>query len=74
MRWDQDHYKEVSFDRELLQQVVLKRYKEDRIQQFFKKDPQDIPAFFDRKGNPIIWYGKNKEEVYEYFSDLGLHP
>lgn len=74
MQWEQDHYVEVSFDPELLEQGVLKRYKEDRILHFFKKEPIDIPAYFDANNQPLIWYGKNRDGVYEYFTDLGLHP
>lgn len=30
--------------------------------------------FFSEDGKPLIWYYKNKEDEYEYFTAPGLHP
>ena len=41
----------------------------------FKKVHKDsIAQFFSADGSPLIWYGKNPEGEYEYFTDLDRHP
>ncbi|MEM7085072.1 MAG: hypothetical protein AAF489_02755 [Bacteroidota bacterium] len=74
MEWKQDHYKEVSFDSEKLTNGTLKLYNKDRINRFRQVFPDCSYPFFKENGSENLWYGKNKDGVYEYFTDLGLHP
>jgi len=74
MEWEQDHYTEVSFDSEKLTNGTLKLYNKNRINHFRQVYPDCDYPFFKANGNENLWYGKNKEGVYEYFTDLGLHP
>lgn len=74
MMWQEDHYIEVSFDAHLHDIGKIKVYKEERISHFKKKDPDSINEFFSPSREPLIWYGKNKNGVLEYFTDVGLHP
>ncbi|WP_417558350.1 hypothetical protein [Mesoflavibacter zeaxanthinifaciens] len=74
MIWQEDHYKEVSFDDEKYNMNQLKFYKEDRIKHFKKLNADCNTDFFNEDGSVKIWYGKNKDKQIEYFSALGLHP
>lgn len=74
MVWNKDHYVEVKFDTKKYDLGQLKLYNEERIK-FFKKVLLDCDrTFFDKKGNPIIWYGKNNLGELELFTSIGLHP
>lgn len=74
MEWQDEHYVEVPFDSEKLTNGILKVFKEDRIQNFRKMNPNCDTEFFGKNGNATIWYGKNQKRELEYFTDLGLHP
>jgi hypothetical protein len=74
MVWQNNQYVEVSFDAKLLEKGKLKLYKEDRIEKFKKVQPTCDYPFFDEVGNVKIWYGKNRNKNYEFFTGLGLHP
>ena len=74
MVWEGDHYEEVSFDREKFQDGELKLYKKDRIDNFRKIDPSCNYEFFNTDKSVRVWYGKNSDKDYEYFTALGLHP
>lgn len=74
MEWQEEHFVEVPFDSEKLTQGILKVFKEERIQNFKKMNPNCETEFFNKKGNATIWYGKNQKMKLEYFTDIGLHP
>ncbi|MBL4663942.1 MAG: hypothetical protein JKY22_10425, partial [Flavobacteriaceae bacterium] len=74
MEWKIDHYTEVSFNTEKLTNGTLKLYNKDRIDHFRQVSPKCGYPFFKEDGSENLWYGKNKNGVYEYFTDLGLHP
>jgi len=74
MEWQIDHYKEVPFDSDKLTNGTLKLYNKDRIDHFRQVFPDCNYPFFKEDGSENLWYGKNKDGVYEYFTDLGLHP
>mgnify|MGYP001207742655 CR=1 FL=1 len=74
MVWNEDHYIETKFDEKQLQDGVLKLYKEDRIQNFRKIQPDCNTTYRNPDGTARVWYGKNKAGQLEYFSSLGQHP
>jgi len=74
MVWDNDHYIETSFDADKVQNGTLKLYKEDRIENFRRIEPDSTYTFFNKNGSVRLWYGKNSQGDLEYFTDLGLHP
>ena len=74
MIWNGNHYIEVNFDTEKYDIHQLKRYKEERINNFKKITPTCSYAFFNEDGSVRIWYGKNNNKKLEYFTALGLHP
>ncbi|MDY2588192.1 hypothetical protein [Winogradskyella aquimaris] len=74
MIWNNDHYEEVEFNLEKYKLSDLKVYKQERIDNFKKIEPTCDYQFFDADGTVLIWYGKNTNKDYEFFTDLGLHP
>jgi hypothetical protein len=74
MVWETDHYKEVSFDEQLLQNGRLKIYNKDRIHNFKKTTADCNTTFVFNGGNTQLWYGKNKMGELELFTSPGLHP
>ncbi len=74
MKWQNDHYVEVTFNSEEFKNGILKIYKEERIALFKKVIPDCSTLFFLKNGNEAIWYGKNGNGTLEYFTALGLHP
>ncbi|MAO07493.1 MAG: hypothetical protein CL596_02140 [Alteromonas sp.] len=74
MAWKEDHYEETDFDSKLLQTGVLKPYDASLLESFKKVHKDSIAQFFSADGSPLIWYGKNPEGEYEYFTDLDRHP
>jgi len=74
MVWNEDHYIEARFDEQLLQEGVLKLYKEDRIQNFRKIEPDCNTTYRNPDGTARIWYGRNSGGELEYFTSHGLHP
>ena len=74
MVWQTDHYKEVDFDAELVGRGRLKRYREERVEEFIRVEPDCNTVFFNKDGSVKIWYGKNSKGKLEFFTALGLHP
>lgn len=74
MIWNIDHYEEVELDLKKYKIGDLKVYKQERIDDFKKILPDCNYQFFNPDGTVRIWYGKNNNKVYEFFTDLGLHP
>lgn len=74
MVWQEDHYVEVDFDIEKYKLNQLKVYNQDRIDNFKKVTPDDSYEFFNDDGSVNLWYGKNTDKEYEFFTDFGKHP
>ncbi|WP_111682827.1 hypothetical protein [Winogradskyella tangerina] len=74
MIWKGDHYEEVDLDLDKYSLSELKKYNQDRIDNLRKIDPQCGFDFFNADNSPRVWYGKNSNKEYEYFTSLGLHP
>ncbi|WP_461598992.1 hypothetical protein [Winogradskyella sp.] len=74
MIWNIDHYEEVGLDLNKYKLGDLKVYKQERIDKFRKIQPDCNYPFFNSDGYVRIWYGKNDQKEYEFFTDLGLHP
>lgn len=74
MIWNNDHYIEVRFDTEKYELGQLKLHKEERIKYFRKIEATCDVEYFDKKGKPKTWYGKNAKGELEVFTSLGLHP
>lgn len=74
MIWQEDHYVEVSFNVEAYKLGQLKLYNADSIQYFKKINPDCNTDFFNADGHVNVWYGKNEDNAYDYFTDLELHP
>lgn len=74
MIWNVDHYIEVAFDAQKLQEGELKLYSESRILNFKKIQGDCNTEYFDTAGNVKVWYGKNAKKELELFTALGLHP
>ena len=74
MEWQTDHYVEADFDPNKLSDGNLKIYKEERILYFKKINPDCNTNFFNKDEIENLWYGKNPNGEYEYFTTLGRHP
>ncbi len=74
MIWEDNAYIEASFDSEKIQDGSLKIFKQDRIDNFTKINPDCETLFFNGDGSIALWYGKNMNGGLEYFTDHGLHP
>lgn len=74
MVWKDTHYVESKFDEKLLQEGILKLYKEDRIGNFRKIKLHCDTPYRNPDGTVRVWYGKNKAGELEYFTSHGLHP
>lgn len=77
MVWDKNEYIEVNYNIEKDKAGILQPYDKNLIK-YFRKIPYtslkscEIP-FFDKSGNPAVWYYKNKKEL-ELFTQAGKHP
>lgn len=74
MIWIDTEYKEVPFKPEKYGLENLKIYKEERITRFKRIEPDCSYEFFNSDGTPRVWYGKNKDGNYQWFTDLAKHP
>ncbi|WP_243471541.1 hypothetical protein [Winogradskyella sp. MH6] len=74
MIWKIDHYEEVELDLNKYKLSDLKVYKQERIDNFRKIQPDSSYQFFNSDGSERVWYGKNKNKEYEFFTDYGRHP
>lgn len=68
-RFTQTHYNEIQ-DR----LGFLLPKDEELLDEFRKKHPDSIEAFFDKNEQPLIWYGRGEDGKYEYFTHRGQHP
>ena len=74
MIWQENQYIEVNFDPETYEIGKLKLYNEERIENFKRVIPECNTKFFNESGQANLWYGKNENNQYEYFTSLGKHP
>ncbi|MAX71226.1 MAG: hypothetical protein CMC76_09025 [Flavobacteriaceae bacterium] len=74
MIWKIDHYEEVELDLNKYKLSDLKVYKQERIDNFKKIQPDSNYHFFNSDGTERVWYGKNNDKEYEFFTDYGRHP
>lgn len=74
MVWNNNHYVEINFDAEKYNLNEIKLYNEDRITNFRKINPDCSYEFFNSDGSVNVWYGKNNNKDYEFFTSLGKHP
>jgi len=74
MIWKIDHYEEVELDLNKYKLSDLKVYKKERIDNFKKIQPDSNYQFYNSDGTERVWYGKNNDKEYEFFTDYGRHP
>lgn len=74
MIWKIDHYEEVELDLNKYKLSDLKVYKQERIDNFKKIQPDSNYQFFNSDGTERVWYGKNNDKEYDFFTGHGLHP
>ncbi|GLB49476.1 hypothetical protein [Neptunitalea lumnitzerae] len=74
MVWKKDHYEQIDFNENDYSTGKLKLYKSTECDAFFKIQPDCNTVFFTQDGKSLIWYGKNKNREYEFFSTRGNHP
>lgn len=74
MSWEENFYVEVDFDTEKFNNGELKIFNQERIKDFKKVKPNCNTIFFQETGEANLWYGKNENDVLEYFTTLGKHP
>lgn len=74
MKWEMDHYIEVEFSQEDFEMGLLRVYDEKIVAKFRKITPDCTTDFFTPDHKPLIFYGKNEEKKYEYFTMDGNHP
>lgn len=75
MIWVNDHYEKTKFDSKKYNLQGLKLYNENDITHFKRVNVKcDSTKFFNKKKEPLIWYGKNSKKELEYFTTLGKHP
>lgn len=74
MTWIEDHYEKVPCDIDSAIEGKIKPFDSNTFLHFKKVHPDSIKTFFSKKREPLIWYGKNLDGKYEYFTALGFHP
>jgi len=74
MIWNSDHYVEVQLDVEKYGMSNLKLYKQERVQNFRKVNPDCEYPFFKADGSENLWYQKTANGELEFFTAYGLHP
>lgn len=74
MVWKETHYELVLEGERLPEGTSAIPYDEALLQHLKKKHADSIDFFFDNHGDPLIWYGKNRQGEYEYFTQFAKHP
>lgn len=76
MVWKENHYEEVPYEKlKEYSAEELIDFREDLIRDFKKiLSPDCRTEYFDAKGRPLVWYGKNASGELEYFTALAVHP
>lgn len=75
MVWKGDKYEAVDCSETINSFAETTLPKDDKLIEEFRKIKVDTKtSFFDKKGNPKIWYIKNPNGTLEFFNQPGLHP
>lgn len=74
MIWETDHYEKIEFQEDFFNSGRLKLYNEQVFTVFKRISPGCNTVFFNEKGEAMVWYGKNENKEYEYYSSEGKHP
>lgn len=74
MEWKDPVYVEADFNAEKLSNGILKRYKQERIDNFKRIEADCNTTFFSPDGTATVFYGKNQQREYQWFTDLAKHP
>lgn len=75
MIWKGDKYEAVDCSETINSFAETTLPKDDKLIEEFRKMKVDTKtSFFDKKGNPKIWYIKNPNGTLEFFNQPGLQP
>ncbi|MEG1026565.1 MAG: hypothetical protein RSF34_18985 [Flavobacterium sp.] len=75
MVWNGDKYEAVDCSETINSFAEATLPKDDKLIEEFRKMKVDTKtSFFDKKGNPKIWYIKNPNGTLEFFNKPGLQP
>jgi len=75
MVWKGDKYEAVDCSETINSFAEATLPKDDKLIEEFRKMKVDTKtSFFDKKGNPKIWYIKNPNGTLEFFNKPGLQP
>lgn len=74
MKWSGNHYEKVEFNKDDYNLGLLKIYDEETESRFLKIKPDCHTKFFTGTHKPLIFYGKNRDRKYEFFTEYGNHP
>jgi len=75
MVWKGDKYEAVDCTETINSFVEITLPKDDKLIKEFRKMKVDSKtSFFDKKGNPKIWYIKNPNGTLEFYNQPGLQP
>lgn len=75
MIWKGDKYEAVDCGETINSFAETTLPKDDKLIEEFRKMKVDTKtSFFDKKGNPKIWYIKNPNGTLEFFNQPGLQP
>ncbi|MEG0916102.1 MAG: hypothetical protein RSF68_03725 [Myroides sp.] len=75
MIWKGDKYEAVDCSETINSFAETTLPKDDKLIEEFRKMKVDSKtSFFDKKGNPKIWYIKNPNGTLEFFNQPGLQP
>jgi len=75
MVWKEDKYEAVDCSMTINSFAETTLPKDDKLIEEFRKMKVDSKtSFFDKKGNPKVWYIKNTNGTLEFFNQPGLQP
>lgn len=75
MVWKDDKYEAVDCSETINSFAETALPKNEQLIKEFRKIKVDRKtSFFDKKGNPKVWYIKNQNGTLEFFNQPGLHP
>ncbi len=76
MTWADSTYVTISCDRAPLSQfgTEIQPFDKIKLKNMKKVEVDAAFEFFNEENKPLIWYYKNKDSEYEYFTAPGLHP
>ena len=75
MVWKDDKYEAVDCSETINSFAETTLPKDDKlIEEFRKMKVNSKTSFFDKKGNPKVWYIKNPNGILEFYNQPGLQP